>query len=277
MIQLPNSTTSKDVLVNENMVELVDIFSIEKCGSHNTVDITVQDDASFCLGSGIISHNSALGIFNDVRDPRIHGALPLRGKILNVTDEKMTPTKLMQSQSIADIMNAIGLIPGQKAIRSELRYGRIMISTDSDEDGKNIQAQVVNFLYSYWPELFDPNKSAFVYIFMTPFIILEKGKQREYFYQDNYHEYNPDDWKGWHARRAKGLGTLQKVDWDYAVNKKLRAIPLVDDGNLEPILDLIFNKKRADDRKVWLTTKAPDEIEYTNSPTDLIIDEVGND
>lgn len=258
----------KEFKIDGNMVQLVDIYSIEPYGSHNTVDIQVQDDESFCLGSGIISHNSALGIFNDVRDPRIHGALPLRGKILNVTDEKMTPAKLMQSQSIADIMNAIGLIPGQKAVRSDLRYGKVMISTDSDEDGKNIQAQVVNFLFSYWPELFDPSLPAFVYIFMTPFIILEKGKQREYFYQDTYHMYNPADWKGWHPRRAKGLGTLTKVDWDYAVNKKLRAIPLVDDGNLSVVLDLIFNKKRADDRKIWLTTKE-EEVECNES--DLLL------
>ena len=196
--------------------------------------------------------DSAVGGFSDVRDPAIHGALPLRGKILNVSDDKITPKKLIESQAIADIMNALGLIPGEVAIRGRLRYGKLFIATDSDVDGANIAALVINFLYTYWPELFDPDLEPFVHIFMTPYIILEKGKQRNYYFMDNVHEFQPEDWKGWNIRRAKGLGTLQKQDWNYAVNTELRSVAIVDDGNLKPTLDLLFNKGRADDRKLWL-------------------------
>ena len=196
--------------------------------------------------------DSAVGGFSDVRDPAIHGALPLRGKILNVSDDKITPKKLIESQAIADIMNALGLIPGEVAIRGRLRYGKLFIATDSDVDGANIAALVINFLYTYWPELFDPDLEPFVHIFMTPYIILEKGKQRNYYFMDNVHEFQPEDWKGWNIRRAKGLGTLQKQDWNYAVNTELRSVAIIDDGNLKPTLDLLFNKGRADDRKLWL-------------------------
>lgn len=200
----------------------------------------------------ITEGDSAVGGISDVRDPARHGALPLRGKILNVSDEAMTPKKLMESQSIADIMNAIGLIPGEKAERSKLRYGTLCVATDMDQDGANIAALLVNFLYTYWPELFDPALPPFVQFFMSPFIILEKGKQREYFYLDNVNDYNPDDWKGWHSRRAKGLGTLQKQDWNHAVNVEMRTVPITDDGTLGETLDLIFNKTRADSRKQWM-------------------------
>ncbi len=200
----------------------------------------------------ITEGDSAVGGISDVRDPARHGALPLRGKILNVSDGKITPKKLLESQAIADIMNALGLIPGEKAIRAKLRYGKLCVATDMDQDGANIAALLVNFLYSYWPELFEDPNNPFVQFFMTPFIILEKGKERNYFYLDNVAEYHPEDWKGWHARRAKGLGTLQKVDWDHAVNKQLRTVPIYDDGNLKETLDLIFNKTRADDRKEWM-------------------------
>lgn len=196
--------------------------------------------------------DSAVGGISDVRDPSRHGALPLRGKILNVSDEKITPKKLMESQAIADIMNAIGLIPGERAIRGKLRYGKLCVATDMDQDGANIAALLINFLYTYWPELFDPDLEPFVQIFMTPFIILEKGKQREYFYLDNEKDFAPDDWKGWHVRRAKGLGTLQKIDWNHAVNVELRTVPIIEDGSLKATLDLIFNKGRADDRKEWM-------------------------
>lgn len=202
----------------------------------------------------ITEGDSAVGGISDVRDPARHGALPLRGKILNVSDEAMTPKKLMDSQAIADIMNAIGLIPGEKAVRGRLRYGTLCVATDMDQDGANIAALLVNFLYSYWPELFDPSLPPFVQFFMSPFIILEKGKQREYFYLDNIDEYKPEEWTGWHSRRAKGLGTLQKQDWNHAVNVELRTVPIRDDdGKLQETLDLIFNKSRADDRKAWMS------------------------
>lgn len=200
----------------------------------------------------ITEGDSAVGGLSDVRDPAIHGALPLRGKILNVSDDKVTPKKLLESQAIADIMNALGLIPGVKAERANLRYGKLFIATDSDVDGANIAALVNNFLYTYWPELYDADKEPFVHIFMTPYIILEKGKQRNYYFMDNVHEFKPEDWKGWNIRRAKGLGTLQKQDWNFAVNTELRSIPIIDDGLLKDTLDLLFNKTRADDRKEWM-------------------------
>lgn len=241
-----------------------DIDELAKAAKKNLKNkVAKLRDATGRDGKRVVSRNectlfitegdSAVGGISDVRDPARHGALPLRGKILNVSDEKMTPKKLMDSQSIADVMNAIGLIPGEKAIRARLRYGTLCVATDMDQDGANIAALLVNFLYSYWPELFDPALPPFVQFFMSPFIILEKGKQREYFYLDNINEYKPEEWTGWHSRRAKGLGTLQKQDWNHAVNVELRTIPIRDDdGKLAETLDLIFNKTRADCRKVWM-------------------------
>jgi len=208
-----------------------------------------RQECSLAIAEG----DSALGMISDVRDPAIHGALPLRGKILNVSDGKITAKKVLESQATSDIMNALGLVPGQKAVREQLRYGHLWIMCDADEDGKNIFSLVINFLYTYWPELFDNTEDPFVRVFLTPYIILEKAKQKScYFYQDNYHEFNPQDWKGWTIRRAKGLGTLTKKDWNHCINIEQRSVPIVNDDNLKETLDMIFNKDRADDRKVWL-------------------------
>ena len=67
----------------------------------------------------------------------------------------------------------------------------------------------------------------------------------------NVSEYNPEDWKGWKATRAKGLGTLEKSNFRDAFTNSV-AVAITDDGNLGETLDLIFNKKRADDRKAWM-------------------------
>ena len=198
----------------------------------------------------ITEGDSAKTMVSAVRDPEIHGAMPLRGKILNVRGE--SPKDVMANQIIADMMTAIGVGIGQTALRNDLRYGKVYLAADQDPDGANITALLVNFFYLHWPELFDPKKEPFFYAFQTPFIIQEKGKKRYYWYADDYHTYNSEDWKGApKPTRAKGLGSLEEIDWVNSLANP-RLIPLTDDGNLAEALDLIFNGSRADDRKAWV-------------------------
>jgi DNA gyrase/topoisomerase IV subunit B len=194
--------------------------------------------------------DSASTMISAVRDPEIHGSLPLRGKILNVRGE--SNKTIIENQIITDLMAAIGVSLGQKVNRSELRYGKIYLAADQDPDGANITALLVNFFYLHWPELFDKSQEPVFYAFQTPFIIQEKGKKRYYWYSDDYHKYTPSDWKGCpKPTRAKGLGSLEETDWIHSLsNPKL--VPIIDDGNLGEALDLIFNGDRADDRKAWI-------------------------
>lgn len=197
----------------------------------------------------IAEGDSAVSSMTAARNSAIHGILPLRGKIMNVNGKEKTKD-LMASDALHDIMASLNIVPGEKAIRENMNYGKLYICADEDEDGKNIGALVVNFLYKFWPELFEDENNPFVYIFKTPFIILEKGKESKYFYGHNVHEYNPEEWKGWKATRAKGLGTLEVSNFRDALANGV-AVAIVDDGNLQETLDLIFNKERADDRKEW--------------------------
>lgn len=194
--------------------------------------------------------DSAVSSMTAAREASIHGILPLRGKIMNVNGNEKT-VELMASESLHDIMVAINLVPNFKAIRTELRYGKLYIAADEDLDGLNIGSLICNFLYKFWPELFQDPDNPFVYVFKTPFIILEKGKDTKYFYGHEIQNYNPDDWKGWKATRAKGLGTLEVDHFKDAIYNGY-VIPIIDDGNMETTLDLVFNKGRADDRKDWM-------------------------
>lgn len=192
---------------------------------------------------------SAISGMASVRNPEIHGGLGLQGKVMNVHGEAIK--SVIEDRALRDIMNSLGVIPGQKADRASLRYGQVFIAHDMDPDGLNIGALLNNFFYTYWPELYDPNLPPVFNIFMTPFIIAEKGKTRKYWYSDNYLEFNPEDYKGWSITRAKGLGTLTREDWQHSLdNPKL--FPIIDDGSMKSTLDLIFNPKRADDRKKWI-------------------------
>lgn len=203
----------------------------------------------------IAEGDSAISNLSGARDKNVHGILPLRGKIKNVSGKEKT-ADLMESLSLKDIMGSLNIVPGEKAKRSELRYGQLYICADEDEDGKNIAALVCNFLYKFWPELFNDPDNPFVYIFKTPFIILEKKNHPNvYFYSHNIDEYKPHEWSSYKATRAKGLGTLEIDNFKDALQNGF-AIPITnEDGNLGDTLDLIFNKERSDDRKEWMDDK----------------------
>lgn len=199
----------------------------------------------------ITEGDSAKGMISAVRDPEVHGALPLRGKILNVRGE--AAKVIVENQIIQDLMTSIGCVPGQRAERKDLRYGKVYLAADQDPDGANITALLINFFYLYWPELFDPKQEPYFYAFQTPFIIQEKGKKRHYWYAHNYHEYDPKEWKNCpKPTRAKGLGSLEEEDWTHSLSNP-QLIAITDDGKLSEALDLIFNGTRADDRKEWIS------------------------
>jgi DNA gyrase/topoisomerase IV subunit B len=187
------------------------------------------------------------------RDPKIHGMLPLRGKIMNVNGERLSA--VVSNEALSDIISSLGLVLNERAVRANLRYGKLFIATDEDDDGNNIFALLINFLFSFWPELFDKDLDPFVYRMETPLLILSKGKERQYFYGRNSDEFDPKQWKGWDVSRAKGLGRLEPMDWKLILSEP-SVIPIIDgDKLMKDALSLIFEKSRADDRKIWLGEK----------------------
>ena len=200
--------------------------------------------------------DSAAGGINEVRNPAIHGVMPLRGKVLNVFHKN--PKQALASKVIQDICGAIGLVPGKKAVVSELRFSKVFIMTDADEDGQgSICPLLLLLFYRFWPELFEQEES-FVQVFMTPLIILEKGKESRYFYPNNIDEFDFNAWKGWKVVRAKGLGSLQPNNFKDQLENPI-VIPMKKDFLLSHVLDLLFNGNRADDRKVMISSKV-DEL-----------------
>ena len=200
----------------------------------------------------ITEGDSAVSSVSAVRNPEIHGGLPLRGKILNVRGE--SSKTVLDNAILQDIMSSIGLTLGQQPRREDLRYGQVWITCDADTDGANIMALLVNFFHVYWPSLFDPQQPAFFQVFSTPFIIQEdKKKNRRYWYSDDWQNYRSEDWTGCpKPTRAKGLGSLEEQDWSNSLNQP-RLIALQDDGKLAELLDLLFNDKKADQRKAWMS------------------------
>ena len=56
----------------------------------------------------------------------------------------------------------------------DLRYGKVLIMADQDQDGSHIKGLVINFIYFFWPSLIHQN--FYVEEFITPILKAIKGK-----------------------------------------------------------------------------------------------------
>lgn len=191
------------------------------------------------------------------------GVFPLRGKLLNVREA--SHTQIMQNQEIQHIKQILGLQHGKVYTdTSSLRYGHLMIMTDQDHDGSHIKGLIINFLDHFWPSLL--KIPGFLLEFITPIVKVTKGKGRDkqevtFFTLPEYEAWKEvnDDGKNWTIKYYKGLGTSTSEDakkYFSAMNRHLKPFAEAHDED-RLLVDMAFNKKKADDRKEWLRQFRP--------------------
>lgn len=194
---------------------------------------------------------------------------PLKGKVLNVRDA--TVQQLINNEEINNLKQIIGLKQGKEYLTtSELRYGKVMLLTDSDVDGSHIKALLVNFFHAQWPSLI---KLEFLQTLRTPIIKAIKGnKVLEFFTEQDY-----DKWKktvntnSYHIRYFKGLGTSKKEDAKETFKnmKTLKVDYFYKDNKCDEAILLAFEKdknisKRTKTAKDSDRSELTDVVEQTN-------------
>lgn len=204
----------------------------------------------FCEGdsakAGIISGLSS-------EDRNTIGVYPMKGKILNVRGEPVK--KISENKEIAEIKKILGLETGKtyspEDINTCLRYGKVLFMTDQDLDGSHIKGLGINLFQSEWSTLTEI--PGFIGFMNTPILKAKKGATELNFYNDGeYEEWKKEnDIKGWKIKYYKGLGTSTGKEFkEYFENKKIVGFEFSEKSN--DAIDMVFNKKRADDRKDWL-------------------------
>jgi DNA topoisomerase II len=210
----------------------------------------------FCEGdsakTGVISGLSS-------EDRNTIGVYPLKGKVMNVRGEKVT--RISENKEISEIKKILGLEMGKEYKSMEdvhkcLRYSKIVFMTDQDLDGTHIKGLCINLFQDQWPSLI--HIPGFIGFMNTPILKAKKGTQTLKFYNEGEYEAwksNPENnSQGWSIKYFKGLGTSTKAEFiEYFQQPKLVGF---EHKGLESdnAIDLVFNKKRADDRKHWLET-----------------------
>ncbi|XP_048848792.1 DNA topoisomerase 2-beta isoform X2 [Brienomyrus brachyistius] len=214
--------------------------------SECTLILTEGDSAKSLAVSG-------LGVIGRDR----YGVFPLRGKILNVREA--THKQIMENAEINNIIKIVGLqykksYDDAESLRS-LRYGKIMIMTDQDQDGSHIKGLLINFFHHNWPSLL---KHSFLEEFITPIVKVHKNKQEMSFYSiPEFDEWKKqtENYKTWHIKYYKGLGTsTSKEAKEYFADMERHRIVFRYGGTEDDAaITLAFSKKKIDDRKEWLT------------------------
>lgn len=185
------------------------------------------------------------------------GVFPLKGKLLNVRD--ISVAKFNANEELCAIKRILGLETGKvyKELKA-LRYGRIQVMADQDNDGSHIKGLLMNFFHCEWPSLL---RAGFMCSLLTPLLKASRGREQISFY--NQAEY--DAWRaagpggerrGWSTKYYKGLGTstpAEAKEWFRDIHQVAYCWDEATDG----AMDLAFNKKKADDRKEWLGTYDP--------------------
>ena len=208
----------------------------------------------FCEGdsakTGVISGLSS-------EDRNTIGVYPLKGKVMNVRGEAVK--KVSENKEIAEIKKILGLETGKEYlslddVNKSLRYSKVVFMTDQDLDGSHIKGLCINLFQNEWLSL--TKIPGFIGFMNTPILKARKGNQELKFYNDGeYEEWkknNAEGTKGWNIKYYKGLGTSTKTEFrEYFEEKKF--VGFEHTGKIsDDAIDMVFNKKRADDRKNWL-------------------------
>lgn len=165
----------------------------------------------------ICEGDSAIGGLRSARNKLYQGGIALKGKPMNVT--QATIKDVLANQEFSDIMSSVGLVIGQRADETPLRYNKIVFLADSDVDGGHINTLLTNFFFSFWPELFDMGA---IQIAKAPLfeVITDKGP----IYAESESELESvkkkRDIKIKEIQRNKGLGEMSPEAFKYVLNRE---------------------------------------------------------
>lgn len=241
------------------------IKGIHKLDDANWAGTNKSSECTLILTEGDSAKTMVLAGLSQVGRDK-YGVFPLKGKVMNVKDTSVK--KISDNEEITNLKKIIGLETNKTYDSlNDLRYGRIMLITDADTDGSHIKGLVFNLFHTLWPSLLKSNK--FMVSMITPIVkaIHSSGKKDTLpFYcltdYDNWKKIQEDQGtlKEWKIKYYKGLGTStnEEAQEYFKVLKTVKYKFNME--HTDNSLDLAFNKKKADERKAWLSQYNRQEI-----------------
>jgi len=179
----------------------------------------------------LLEGDSAAGSLRYARNSQIHAYLPMRGKSKNSVN--LDTSEIVDNDIISDIVNSLGSGVSGYSDLSAIRYSKVIIVTDADDDSFHIENLLLGLFGAHLSYLLEDGR---VFLCETP-LYKQNGK---YFYPSDTKQ--PDFSKP--LSRFKGIASLSQDDVHYSIiDPATRRLTQVTTENLKEALELIGSSK----------------------------------
>ena len=158
---------------------------------------------------------SASGSMVGSRDVYTQAIFSLRGKPLNVFGKGRT--EIYKNEEFYNMTMALGI---ENSIE-DLRYGKIVIATDADNDGFHIRNLLLTFFLSYYEELVAAGR---VYVLETPLFRVRNKKVTKYCYSEKERDAAARKIANAEITRFKGLGEISPNEFGQFIGADIRLV-----------------------------------------------------
>lgn len=205
----------------------LNIPKLKDCKYHLNQNGEKGDNTMIFLTEG----DSASGSMVSVRDVYTQAIFSLRGKVLNVFDKKRT--EIYKNEELYNLMVALGIENGVDG----LRYGKVIIATDADNDGFHIRNLLMTYFLTYFEDLVLASR---LFILETPLFRVRNKQETVYCYNERERDVAVGRIRGAEITRFKGLGEINPSEFRQFIGDRMRLIPVSISSSREMHLTMKF-------------------------------------
>lgn len=203
----------------------------------------------------ITEGDSATGTMTHSRDASFQAIFSLRGKPENMCGKKQS--EIYKNDELYQLMMALGI---ETDVES-LKYSKIVIATDADNDGYHIRNLVMTFFLGYFEELVTSGR---VFILETPLFRVRNKKENIYCYSEEERDKAQKALgKGCETTRFKGLGEINPSEFRQFINPETMHLTPVEISQLKAVPQLLtfYMGKNTPERRTFIEKHLLSEID----------------